>query len=203
MALVLKSDTFVDGEAIPSRYTCEGEDCSPPLSWANLPEGTRSLVLIVDDPDAPDPAAPRMVWDHWILYNIPPECGGLPEDAARHGLPEGTGRGSIAGVGRGTADPARRSGVTAIFIDSMRWMFGYPRPWVRPARTICWWRWTITSWPMPSWLEPTKSPSWTESNSMIEKPYAGRQDSEVLCARFGIQGRTWSMRIWTSVSASR
>jgi Raf kinase inhibitor-like YbhB/YbcL family protein len=93
MALVLKSDTFVDGEAIPSRYTCEGEDCSPPLSWANLPEGTRSLVLIVDDPDAPDPAAPRMVWDHWILYNIPPECGGLPEDAARHGLPEGTGEG--------------------------------------------------------------------------------------------------------------
>lgn len=93
MALVLRSDTFVDGEAIPSRYTCEGEECSPPLSWENLPAGTRSLVLIVDDPDAPDPAAPRMVWDHWILYNIPPECGGLPEDAARHGLPEGTGEG--------------------------------------------------------------------------------------------------------------
>jgi len=93
MALVLKSDAFVDGEAIPTRYTCEGEDCSPPLSWENLPEGTQSLVLIVDDPDAPDPAAPRMVWDHWILYNISPECGGLPEDTARHGLPEGAGEG--------------------------------------------------------------------------------------------------------------
>ncbi|QGU32144.1 YbhB/YbcL family Raf kinase inhibitor-like protein [Thermochromatium tepidum] len=90
MALVLKSDAFVDGGSIPLRYTCEGEDCSPPLRWENLPEGTRSLVLIVDDPDAPDPAAPRMVWDHWILYNIPPECGGLPEDAARTGLPAGT-----------------------------------------------------------------------------------------------------------------
>ncbi|BCU06288.1 YbhB/YbcL family Raf kinase inhibitor-like protein [Allochromatium tepidum] len=93
MALVLKSDAFVDGGSIPRDYTCDGEDRSPPLSWENLPEGTRSLALIVDDPDAPDPAAPRMVWDHWILYNIPPECGGLPEEAARHGLPEGTGQG--------------------------------------------------------------------------------------------------------------
>ena len=93
MALVLKSDAFVDGEAIPRRYTCEGDDHSPPLRWENLPQGTRSLVLIVDDPDAPDPAAPRMVWDHWILYNIPPSCGGLPENVVRSGLPEGVGEG--------------------------------------------------------------------------------------------------------------
>ena len=93
MALVLKSEAFVEGGAIPRRHTCDGDDRSPPLSWENLPAGTASLVLIVDDPDAPDPAAPRMVWDHWILYNIPPDCRGLVEDAGRHGVPDGTGEG--------------------------------------------------------------------------------------------------------------
>ncbi|NEV62950.1 YbhB/YbcL family Raf kinase inhibitor-like protein [Thiorhodococcus minor] len=93
MALVLKSDAFVDGSEIPRRYTCEGDDLSPPLAWEGLPKGTQSLVLIVDDPDAPDPAAPRMVWDHWILYNIPASCGGLPEAVAAAELPEGAGAG--------------------------------------------------------------------------------------------------------------
>jgi Raf kinase inhibitor-like YbhB/YbcL family protein len=92
MSLVLKSDAFVDGGQIPSRYTCEGEDISPPLAWEGLPEGTQSLVLIVDDPDAPDPAAPRMVWDHWILYNLPPG-GMLAEGVASRRLPDGTGQG--------------------------------------------------------------------------------------------------------------
>lgn len=92
MSLVLKSDAFVDGSPIPARYTCEGEDISPPLSWASLPEGTASLVLIVDDPDAPDPSAPRMVWDHWILYNLPPEAA-LAEGITSDLLPAGTGEG--------------------------------------------------------------------------------------------------------------
>ncbi|TCT20563.1 YbhB/YbcL family Raf kinase inhibitor-like protein [Thiobaca trueperi] len=93
MALVLTSDAFVDGGTIPRRLTCEGEDRSPPLTWDHLPDGTESLVLIVDDPDAPDPAAPRMVWDHWILYNLPPSCRGLPEGVALADLPAGTGEG--------------------------------------------------------------------------------------------------------------
>ena len=93
MALVLRSDAFTDGGEIPRRFTCEGEDKSPPLSWENLPEGTETLVLIVDDPDAPDPKAPRMVWDHWILYNIPPDCGGLPEGVQLADLPPGVGEG--------------------------------------------------------------------------------------------------------------
>ncbi|HSO82505.1 YbhB/YbcL family Raf kinase inhibitor-like protein [Thiocapsa sp.] len=92
MSMVLKSDAFVDGAHIPVRYTCEGEDISPPLTWEGLPEGTASLVLIVDDPDAPDPAAPRMVWDHWILYNLPPEAV-LAEGMTSDGLPVGTGEG--------------------------------------------------------------------------------------------------------------
>ena len=91
--LVLKSDAFQDGDEIPPKYSCEGEDVSPALSWSGLPEETRSLVLIVDDPDAPDPAAPRMVWDHWILYNLPPGVGGLEEGIASGRLPPGSGQG--------------------------------------------------------------------------------------------------------------
>jgi Raf kinase inhibitor-like YbhB/YbcL family protein len=87
MAMSLMSPAFENGGQIPSKYTCEGEDISPPLTWDGVPEGTKSLVLIVDDPDAPDPDAPKMVWVHWVLYNIPPEVKGLPEDADRVGLP--------------------------------------------------------------------------------------------------------------------
>jgi Raf kinase inhibitor-like YbhB/YbcL family protein len=92
MPLILRSDAFVEGGRIPARYTCDGEDLSPPLAWENLPAETASLVLIVDDPDAPDPAAPRMVWDHWILYNLPPSAH-LAEGAAAGRLPLGTGEG--------------------------------------------------------------------------------------------------------------
>lgn len=89
MSFRLTSTAFEEGGEIPSRFTCEGEDLSPDLSWSGLPDGTRSLVLIVDDPDAPDPAAPRMVWDHWLLYNLSPDSGGLPEAVVPEDLPEG------------------------------------------------------------------------------------------------------------------
>lgn len=90
MSFSLKSTAFSDGGEIPSKYTCEGGDVSPPLAWDGVPENTRSLVLIVDDPDAPDPAAPKMTWVHWVLYNLPPETSGLPEGG---GLPAGTRQG--------------------------------------------------------------------------------------------------------------
>jgi len=90
MSFRLTSTAFDDGGEIPVRLTCEGEDLSPDLSWSGLPDGARSLVLIVDDPDAPDPAAPRMVWDHWVLYGLPPDSGGLPEGVASDDLPVGT-----------------------------------------------------------------------------------------------------------------
>lgn len=90
MAFNLTSRAFTEGGEIPKRCTCEGEDVSPDLAWSDLPEGTRSLALIVDDPDAPDPAAPKMVFDHWLLYNIPPEVGSLPAGVTRTGLPAGT-----------------------------------------------------------------------------------------------------------------
>ena len=90
MALELTSSAFVQGGEIPARYTCEGEDVSPPLSCTGVPEGTRSLVLIVDDPDAPDPKAPKMTWVHWVLFNLPPDFKELPEAASNDALPAGT-----------------------------------------------------------------------------------------------------------------
>lgn len=90
MSLTLTSASFEAGGEIPTKYTCEGEDISPPLTWSDLPEGTRSLALVVDDPDAPDPAAPKMIWVHWVLYNLPPSATGLGENVGSAGLPEGT-----------------------------------------------------------------------------------------------------------------
>lgn len=93
MTLVLKSDAFDEGGDIPFKYTCEGENVSPGLHWHGVPDLTESLVLIVDDPDAPNPASPRMVWDHWILYNLPPSMGALAEGVAVAELPAGCGEG--------------------------------------------------------------------------------------------------------------
>lgn len=94
MTMTLASPAFGHGQEIPVQYTCEGSDRSPPLAWSDVPDGTRSLVLIVDDPDAPDPAAPQRTWVHWVLYNLPPSATGLPEGAASAALPAGT----VAGV---------------------------------------------------------------------------------------------------------
>jgi Raf kinase inhibitor-like YbhB/YbcL family protein len=93
MALTLMTTAFSAGGEIPSRFTCEGEDIAPPLTWQGVPSNTRSLVLIVDDPDAPDPRAPRMTWVHWVLYNLPPEATGLPEGTMSADLPPGTAEG--------------------------------------------------------------------------------------------------------------
>jgi Raf kinase inhibitor-like YbhB/YbcL family protein len=80
MALHIYSSAFADGENIPAKYTCDGSDINPPLAWNGVKEGVRSLVLIVDDPDAPDPHAPKMTWVHWVLYNISPNVIGLQEN---------------------------------------------------------------------------------------------------------------------------
>jgi Raf kinase inhibitor-like YbhB/YbcL family protein len=90
MTFSLTSPAFPDGGEIPNRYTCEGRDVSPPLTWSEPPSGTKSLALIVDDPDAPDPKAPKMTWVHWVLYNLPPTVGQLAEAVERKALPTGT-----------------------------------------------------------------------------------------------------------------
>ena len=90
MPLKLTSSAFSTGGKIPVEHTCEGADRSPPLSWSGIPAGTKSLALIVDDPDAPDPAAPSMTWVHWVLYNIPAAAVGLSEGVVPAALPAGT-----------------------------------------------------------------------------------------------------------------
>lgn len=92
----IKSSVFEESSEIPTKYTCEGDNISPPLSWEGVPETTQSLVLIVDDPDAPDPADPKMVWDHWLLYNIDPKSKGLAENIGLHEFPAGTLRGTTS-----------------------------------------------------------------------------------------------------------
>lgn len=90
MTLSITSPAFSSGEPMPSLYTCEGQNVSPPLQWSGAPAGTRSLVLIVDDPDAPDPRAPLRVWVHWMLYDLPADSDRLPEAVAPDELPPGT-----------------------------------------------------------------------------------------------------------------
>jgi Raf kinase inhibitor-like YbhB/YbcL family protein len=90
MTLSISSTAFSDRGEIPSPYTCDGKDLSPALSWSGVPEAACSLALIVDDPDAPDPAAPKMTWVHWVLYNIPSDAPGLPEAVSSAALPAGT-----------------------------------------------------------------------------------------------------------------
>src|SRR2546428_11827145 len=91
MAFILTSAAFKDGAPIPGKYTCDGVDVSPPLTWSGAPAGTRSVALIADDPDAPGGT-----WVHWVLYNLPAEGSGLPENIAK-----------VESLGPGGARPGR------------------------------------------------------------------------------------------------
>ncbi|MGM0366475.1 MAG: YbhB/YbcL family Raf kinase inhibitor-like protein [Actinomycetota bacterium] len=75
-AMEIISTAFSHNENIPARYTCDGQDINPPLEFSNIPEGTRSLALIADDPDAP-----AKTWVHWVVWNISPDATGIPEDS--------------------------------------------------------------------------------------------------------------------------
>ena len=95
MAMTISSPVFRHEGAIPARHTCESDDVSPPLMLGGVPTAAKSLALIVDDPDAPDPAAPKRVWVHWVLYDLPATWSELSEDlpkgqhlptGAKHGL---------------------------------------------------------------------------------------------------------------------
>jgi len=93
MPFTLDSPAFTHEGEIPSVYTCEGRDVSPALSWTGVPDGTKSFVLIIDDPDAPDPKAPKMTWVHWLLYNIPAQARSFPLGVKPEDLPPGTKQG--------------------------------------------------------------------------------------------------------------
>jgi hypothetical protein len=89
MSLTLSSPAFKQLGGIPKSHTCDGEDASPPLAWSGVPPGTKSLALVVDDPDAPDPAAPKVVWVHWVLYDLPASATSLAERLTAAHLPPG------------------------------------------------------------------------------------------------------------------
>ena len=84
----ITSSSFTHQGSIPTKYTCEGSDTSPPLAWSGVPAGAKSLALIVDDPDAPDPKAPKMTWVYWVLYGLSPQTTSLGEGASKS-LPSG------------------------------------------------------------------------------------------------------------------
>lgn len=90
MALSITSTAFEHRGEIPAKHTSDGDDVSPPLQWSGVPSGTKSLALIVDDPDAPDPKAPKMTWVHWVLYDLPATSTGLAAAVATKDLPKGT-----------------------------------------------------------------------------------------------------------------
>ena len=122
------------GGEIPVRCTCEGKDLSPASPWTGLPAGTKSLAIIVDDPDAPDPAAPKMTYVHWVLYNIPRRGGSdCRRGSASAALPRHARGCSTTGSAPATAALARRSGATATSTSSMRWI-RYFRTWHRPTK---------------------------------------------------------------------
>lgn len=94
MDFTIRSAAFEDGGEIPAAHTCEGQDTSPPLEWSGVPEGARSLALVVDDPDAPDPKAPKTTWVHWVMFDLPPTSGALPAAARADDLPAGARQGT-------------------------------------------------------------------------------------------------------------
>ena len=105
MPLVITSSAFTHNGPIPIKYTCEDHDVSPPLAWSGVPERARSLALIVDDPDAPDPAAPKRVYVHWVLYDMPAATRELAESATGKRLPSGAREGKNDGGNVGYMGP--------------------------------------------------------------------------------------------------
>ena len=112
-SLRLASSAFSNGSMIPSKYSLEGEDLSPPLTWSGVPAEARSLVLIVFDPDAP-----RGTFYHWLLYNIPPSTTSLPEGVPKKGeTPYGLqGRNDYGGIGYGGPYPPEGSRHRYVFL---------------------------------------------------------------------------------------
>ncbi len=131
MTLELSSSAFAEGQPIPARYTCTGEDISPPLTWRGAPAGTQSFALIMDDPDAP-----RGTWVHWVVYNLPASATALPEAIRADGdLPgEAVHWAVIAGGATTMAVPARPAAHTAISSSSTRWIHCSTWPLARPRK---------------------------------------------------------------------
>jgi hypothetical protein len=150
MGFEVRSEVFVAGEPIPGKFTCDGSDVSPPLSWTGLPQGVASLALIMEDPDAA-----AGIWVHWLLYNIPASLDGLPEGVpADSELPDGS-RSGLNSWGRsGYGALVRHAGPTATFSGSTPWT----PPWISrrgQPRKLFRARCKATSWARPRLWAPT------------------------------------------------
>lgn len=111
MAFELTSTAFSQGDPIPAKYTCDGQDISPPLGWSDPPQGTRSFALVNDDPDAP-----VGTWDHWVIYNLPSETRSLPEAVSSDAeLPDGSRNGQNSWRRLGYGGPCPPSGTHRYF----------------------------------------------------------------------------------------
>jgi Raf kinase inhibitor-like YbhB/YbcL family protein len=108
MPLQLTSTKFTRGAEIPTMYTCEGQNVSPPLSWSDAPPGTKAFALVVDDPDAPDPKAPTRDFIHWVIYNMPASTRGLAEGIQNSEVPTGAaqGKNDMGKIGYGGPCPS-------------------------------------------------------------------------------------------------
>ena len=106
MIIAISSPAFAEGASLPVQYTCDGENVSPPLTWAPPPPGTVSLALIADDPDAPSG-----IWVHWVLYNLPGDATGLPEGVdATQTLANGAAQGNNSSKSLGYRGPCPPGG---------------------------------------------------------------------------------------------
>ena len=105
MSLSLSSSLFTHGGAIPARCTGDGRDESPELSWSDVPQGTKAFALVVDDPDAPDPKAPKRTWVHWVVSDLPASATSLPAGASRKSMPTGSHEGKNDGGETGYSGP--------------------------------------------------------------------------------------------------
>jgi Raf kinase inhibitor-like YbhB/YbcL family protein len=125
----LASSAFEHGAAIPRRHTCEGTDVAPPLRWSGVPPQAKSLVLIVDDPDAPDPAAPQRTWVHWVVLDIAPDTSALPQGGKPQpaGAREGLNDWHRAGYG-GPCPPVGRHRYFFKLYALDRWLPALQRP---------------------------------------------------------------------------
>ncbi len=107
MTITVRSSAFQEGGMIPAKYTCDADDVSPPLEWTGIPQGTKSLALICDDPDAP-----VGTWVHWVMWNIPSDTNGLAENIRPDPqLPDGSRQGISNFRRPGYGSPCPPSGV--------------------------------------------------------------------------------------------
>lgn len=118
LPLELTSSAFEANQPIPVQYACHGENLSPPLTWSDPPSGTQSLVLILDDPDAVDVVG--YVYDHWLVFNLPPETFSLPEGIGRGvELPEGSSHGMNSSFNRRYDGPCPPDGQTHNYVFTL------------------------------------------------------------------------------------